>query len=121
MTWVLVVEDDFYVRRLIERVLRDDRLDVRSVANGREALGFLDGEQPELIVLNLIMPVMDGRTFLRNARDAGWTSAVLILTATGVRIAAAELSADGFMEKPFDPIRLSGEVRALLSRTSVVC
>ena len=120
MTWVLIIEDDLYVRRLAERVLRDDGLHVRSAANGSEALGLLDGEKPAVIVLDLIMPVMDGRTFLRHARDAGLTSSVLILTATGARMAAAELSADDFMEKPFDPIRLSAAVRALLNRTSTV-
>ena len=83
MTWVLVVDDDLYVRRLVERVLRDDGLDVRSAANGSEALGSLDGEQPDAIVLDLIMPVMDGKTFVRNARDAGVTSPVLILGGYG--------------------------------------
>ncbi len=114
MTWVLVVDDDLYMRRLVERALRDDGLDVRSAANGSEALGSIDGEQPGVIVLDLIMPVMDGRTFFREARNAGVTSPVLILAATGGRKAAAELSADGFLGKPFDPIRLCAAVRELL-------
>ena len=121
MTWVLVVADDLYVRRLVERVLRDDGLHVRSAANVREALGLLDGEKPDVVVLDLSMSVMDSGTFLRRARNAGFISPVLILASTDAGIAAAELSAGEFMDKPFDPIRLSAAVRALLNRTVSVC
>ena len=97
-------------------MLCDDGLAVRSTANGHEALDYLGGVRPDAIVLDFVLPLMDGRTFFRMARDAGVTSPVLLLAATGARKAAAALSADGYLEMPFEPVQLSASVRELLNR-----
>ena len=64
MTEILVVEDDEAIRGLLAEVLRDDGYDVGEAANGVEALAYLDDHKPDLIVLDLMMPVMDGWTFV---------------------------------------------------------
>ena len=64
MPQILVVEDDDAIRELVSDVLRDDGYDVREATNGVEALGRIREERPDLIVLDLMMPVMDGWTFV---------------------------------------------------------
>src|ERR687885_1579149 len=68
MRYILVVEDDDAIRGLIADVLRDDGFDVREAANGVDALARLREGQPDLIVLDLMMPVMDGWTFVEECR-----------------------------------------------------
>jgi len=64
MPQILVVEDDDAIRELVSDVLRDDGYEVREATNGAEALGRIQDERPDLIVLDLMMPVMDGWTFV---------------------------------------------------------
>jgi CheY-like chemotaxis protein len=65
---ILVVEDDDAIRGLVSEVLRDDGYEVREATNGLEALESLRVVRPDLIVLDLMMPVMDGWTFVENCR-----------------------------------------------------
>src|SRR5216683_1405811 len=68
MPQILVVEDDAAIRGLVSDVLRDDGYDVREATNGVEALEQLRYERPDLIVLDLMMPVMDGWAFVEECR-----------------------------------------------------
>ena len=68
MPQILVVEDDDAIRGLVSEVLRDDGYDVREATNGVEALDRLREERPDLIVLDLMMPVMDGWAFVEACR-----------------------------------------------------
>jgi CheY-like chemotaxis protein len=68
MPQILVVEDDAAIRGLVTEVLRDDGYEVREAANGAEALAELEGHEPDLIVLDLMMPVMDGWAFVEECR-----------------------------------------------------
>ena len=68
MPEILVVEDDAAIRGLVTEVLRDDGYDVSEAANGVEALRVLGSHKPDLIVLDLMMPVMDGWTFVEECR-----------------------------------------------------
>ena len=68
MPQILVVEDDDAIRGLVTEVLRDDGYDVREATNGVEALDRLREERPDLIVLDLMMPVMDGWAFVEECR-----------------------------------------------------
>jgi CheY-like chemotaxis protein len=68
MPQILVVEDDNDIRGLVSEVLRDDGYDVREATNGCEALNQVRTERPDLIVLDLMMPVMDGWTFVEECR-----------------------------------------------------
>src|SRR5216683_349145 len=68
MPQILVVEDDDAIRGLVSEVLRDDGYDVREASNGVEALDRVREQRPDLIVLDLMMPVMDGWTFVEECR-----------------------------------------------------
>jgi CheY-like chemotaxis protein len=68
MPEILVVEDDEAIRGLVSEVLRDDGYDVSEAANGVEALAYVGGHRPDLIVLDLMMPVMDGWAFVEACR-----------------------------------------------------
>ncbi len=68
MPQILIVEDDEAIRGLVSEVLRDDGYDVHEATNGVEALAFVGGHRPDLIVLDLMMPVMDGWTFVEECR-----------------------------------------------------
>jgi DNA-binding response OmpR family regulator len=101
---VLVVEDDPNLRDTLAEVLRDDGHDVRVAEDGEAALAAVDEWAPELIVLDLMMPRMDGFAFRQAQRDRSGpvTPKVLLLSAaTGVEAAAEELHADAWLVKPF--------------------
>jgi CheY-like chemotaxis protein len=70
MPQILVVEDDEAIRGLVTEVLRDDGYDVSEAANGAEALALVVGHRPDLIVLDLMMPVMDGWAFVEACRNS---------------------------------------------------
>ena len=79
MTEILVVEDDAAIRGLVTEVLRDDGYDVSEAANGVEALAYVGNHEPDLIVLDLMMPVMDGWTFVEECRRTARCSEVPIV------------------------------------------
>ena len=76
---ILVVEDDDAIRTLVAEVLEDDGYRVREATNGAEALERLREERPDLIVLDLMMPVMDGWTFVNECRRLRWCGEVPIV------------------------------------------
>jgi DNA-binding response OmpR family regulator len=101
MPCVLVVEDEPALRRMLTFTLRDAGFDVRTAANGRAGLEDAEVRTPDVVVLDLEMPVMDGRTFFRVFRERGYHAPVLILSAYGARRAARELHAEAAVQKPF--------------------
>ena len=101
MPCVLVVEDEPALRRMLTFTLRDAGFDVRTAANGRAGLEDVEVRVPDVVVLDLEMPVMDGRTFFREFRQRGFGAPVLILSAYGARRAARELHAEAAVQKPF--------------------
>ena len=111
---VLVVDDDAAVGRLLSLTLRDSGFNVVSAANGEAALERVESTHPVAIVLDLEMPVMDGRSFYRELRRRGIGTPVLLVSAHDVRAARRELGADGAVQKPFDPFNLVDELRALI-------
>ncbi|HSK92471.1 MAG TPA: response regulator [Candidatus Angelobacter sp.] len=101
---VLVVEDDEILRDTLVEVLGDEGYDVRSASNGRAALEALDQWEPDVIVLDLMMPLMDAFEFRRHqvAADLAPQSRVLILSAArDLETAAEQIGADAWMAKPF--------------------
>ncbi len=111
---VLVVEDDKAVSYIVAETLREEDFTVSVANNGLEALHLLeDGLEPDALVLDLAMPVMDGRELFREVRKRGWEMPVLVLSAVGARQAMRELGADAALEKPFDLDRLIARVRTL--------
>ena len=110
---VLVIDDDPAVNRLMGMSLRLHGFDVASASNGIAGLDKLDATHPDLIILDLEMPLMDGRTFFRELRARGDHTPVLIASAHGARAAALELRAEGYIDKPFHPDDLAHKVRGI--------
>jgi two-component system response regulator MprA len=114
---ILVVEDDPSLRDTIAEVLRDDGHDVRVAEDGEAALATIEEWVPELIVLDLMMPRMDGYAFRQAQRERsdGAPAKVLLLSAAqGVEEAAAKLDADAWLVKPFGLYDVLDSVDGLL-------
>jgi len=118
---ILVVDDERAVREALERALRLEGYDVGSAADGREALVSLAGHRVDAIVLDVLMPVLDGLETCRTLRRQGDDTPVLMLTArheVSDRVAGLDAGADDYLVKPFALDELLARLRALLRRTS---
>ncbi len=103
---MLVIDDDPDIRELLCTVLADEGWDARPAANGREGLALLERWEPDLIVLDLMMPVMDGWTFAQRMRERWRIPIVVLSAATNVGTHAGRIGAVGVVSKPFDLDRL---------------
>jgi DNA-binding response OmpR family regulator len=115
---VLVVEDEPMVAEVVERYLRRDGYDVEIVHDGKAALSEFQSFAPDLVVLDLMLPKIDGREVCRQIRSRGQTP-VIMLTARGEEIdklVGLELGADDYVTKPFSPRELVARVKAVLRR-----
>jgi DNA-binding response OmpR family regulator len=115
---VLVVDDETRLAHLVRGYLEQDGYEVATAGNGREALLVSREFAPDLIVLDLMMPDMDGWEFMRHMRRERDTP-VIMLTARveeNDRIAGLEMGADDYLTKPFSPRELVARVRAVLRR-----
>jgi CheY-like chemotaxis protein len=100
---VLVVDDDPDLRDLLTIALEQDGLDVQRAANGREAIDSMVRQRPDLILLDMKMPVMDGWAFCRELDRRGERPPIVVLTAASDPAErAAEVRAEGWLGKPFD-------------------
>ncbi len=116
---ILVVEDEPSIREVLSLYLRRANYQVTVVNNGREALTMLSSQIPDLVVLDLMLPEVDGLEITRWLRERGDTP-IIMLTARGEeqdRIAGLEMGADDYVVKPFSPQELVSRVRAVLRRT----
>ena len=116
---ILVVDDEPAVREAVERALRLDGHDVLLAADGQEALGTLDARPPDAVVLDVLMPRVDGLELCRRMRRRGDRTPVLMLTARDAvsdRVAGLDAGADDYLIKPFALEELLARVRALLRR-----
>jgi CheY-like chemotaxis protein len=110
---VLVVDDEEDVRAITSWLLQANGYCVRTAANGAEALALLEPEPPDLILLDMLMPVMDGWQFARELRARARSRIPLVVVTAADHPArrAAEVDADGFVSKPFDLEELLAAVR----------
>ncbi len=115
---VLVVDDDPALARMLRILLTSEGFDVSLAGDGEQALAALDNVKPDLIVLDLQMPVMDGRTFYRTFRQRGYETPVMVLSAYNAGSAQQELGAEAALDKPCDPDKFSQLVRGLLEASS---
>lgn len=118
---VLVAEDDRAVREAVERALRFEGYDVTTVRDGSEALQTLLNDSPDVIVLDVMMPHIDGLDVARRVRARGDTTPILMLTArheVGDRVAGLDAGADDYLVKPFALEELLARLRALLRRST---
>jgi two-component system response regulator MprA len=117
---LLVVDDDPAVREALELVLGLDGFEVTTAADGREGMRTLWTGHPDALILDVLMPGLDGLEVCRRIRAAGDRTPVLMLTArTEVteRVAGLEAGADDYLVKPFAREELIARLRALLRRT----
>jgi two-component system, OmpR family, response regulator MprA len=119
MVRVLIVDDEPAVRAALDRALRLDRYEVELAGDGREALDRLAESRLDAIVLDVMMPGIDGLEVCRRLREAGDRTPVLMLTARDAvddRVAGLDAGADDYLVKPFALKELKARLRALLRR-----
>ncbi|HTO01486.1 MAG TPA: response regulator transcription factor [Microthrixaceae bacterium] len=117
---ILVVDDDRAIRESLERLFSLEGYSASGVSNGGDALEALRRDPVDLLVLDWMMPSVDGLTVCRVLRTEGSTTPILMLTArteTSERVAGLDAGADDYLAKPFDPAELLARVRALLRRS----
>ena len=118
---ILVVEDEPMVAEVVERYLRRDGYEVRVVHEGQTALDAFDQFQPDLIVLDVMLPGIDGMEVCRRVRARSETP-VIMLTARGEevdKLLGLGLGADDYVTKPFSPRELAARVKAVLRRSGL--
>lgn len=116
---VLVVDDDRIVRDVLSRYLAREGFAVSCAADGKAGLDAVAAEDPDLILLDLMLPRMDGFEVFRRLRANGATPAVIMITARGKetdRVVGLESGADDYVAKPFSPREVVARVRAVLRR-----
>lgn len=118
LTTILVVDDEAHIRELVRLYLEDEGLEVVEQTNGEEAWQYYRNNPVDLIVLDVMMPRMDGWELCRRLREAG-DKPLLMITAKGEpmdRIRGFQLGTDDYLVKPFEPLELVMRVKALLKR-----
>lgn len=119
-TKVLVVDDEPTVREVVVSYLRRDGHDVAEAADGTTALELLEAEPPDLVVLDMMLPGVNGLDILRRVRATS-NIPVIMLTARAEesdRVAGLELGADDYVVKPFSPRELAARVNGVLRRSA---
>ncbi|MDX6314100.1 MAG: two-component system, OmpR family, response regulator MprA [Streptomyces sp.] len=120
---ILIVDDEPAVREALARSLEFEGYEVDTAKDGMDALHQLETEHPDLILLDVMMPVLDGLAAARRIRAKGDTVPILMLTArdaVGDRIVGLDNGADDYLPKPFAGDELLARVRALLRRSAPV-
>src|ERR671928_1478556 len=123
MPRILVVEDDQDIAELVARYLNKAGYTTELLSSGRDALRSIAANAPDLLVLDLMLPHVDGLEICRAVRASEKTAAIpiIMLTARGEesdRIVGLEIGADDYLAKPFSPNELVARVRALLRRAT---
>jgi two-component system response regulator MprA len=119
MARVLVVDDEPAVRRALERALRLESYDVALAADGEEALDSLATAPADAVILDVLMPRLDGIEVVKRMRQAGDRTPILMLTARDAiddRVKGLDVGADDYLVKPFALRELQARLRALLRR-----
>jgi len=117
---VLLVDDDTQLTEMLAEYLEPEGLSIAAVASGTQGLRRAQQEEYDLIVLDVMLPGLSGFDLLRQLREAGIHTPVLMLTARGDdvdRIVGLEMGADDYLPKPFNPRELLARVKAILRRT----
>jgi DNA-binding response OmpR family regulator len=123
MFHILVVEDDTNARKLMKAVLERAEYSVSTAADGEDALALLDTRHVDLILLDVMMPGMDGYAFTRELRAAGSTTPILMVTAKQLPVDKKKgflAGTDDYMTKPVDTEEMLLRIKALLRRSRIV-
>jgi two-component system response regulator MprA len=119
MPTVLIVDDDPKLLKMLQRTLVYENLNVLTATNGLEALPLIEAQHPDLLIVDWMMPKMDGLALVRWLRDEENKTMVLMLTARDAienRVEGLESGADDYLVKPFAPAELVARVHAMLRR-----
>ena len=117
---VLVVDDEPLVREVLSRYLQREGFEVDVAADGEVALASFEAHRPDLVLLDLMLPRIDGLEVFRRIRSSA-QSPVIMLTARGDttdRVVGLGMGADDYVSKPFSPAEVVARVRAVLRRTA---
>ena len=118
---ILVVEDDRNISDLIRMYLEKEGFEVRSAYDGGKAVEEYDKQAPDMVLLDIMLPVMDGWAVCAHIREKGKTP-IIMLTAksdVGDRITGLEMGADDYLVKPFEMKELIARINAVLRRTEI--
>jgi DNA-binding response OmpR family regulator len=118
---ILLVDDEPNIIQLARLYLEKESFQVKSVSDGRAALQAIERERPALVVLDLMLPEIDGWEVCRRLRTQGNNIPILMLTARDEdvdKIVGLELGADDYLTKPFNPRELAARVKAILRRSA---
>jgi DNA-binding response OmpR family regulator len=121
MTKILVVDDDSHIRELVSVFLTREGFEVEQAANGLEALTAMERNPAELVVMDIMMPQMDGWTLCAKLRER-YDIPLLMLTAKGEtsqKVKGFRLGTDDYLVKPFEPDELVARVKALMKRYKI--
>ena len=116
---ILLAEDEVALRDFVSRNLRARGFEVLEASNGLEAMALWERENPRLLILDIMMPRMDGLEVCRRVREHATVPVIFLtaLDAEGEKVAALDLGADDYLTKPFGVEELLARVRAVLRRT----
>ncbi|MPZ48748.1 MAG: response regulator [Dehalococcoidia bacterium] len=114
MARVLVVDDDPALLRLVSMMLRLEGVSVETADGGALGLELIQRDSPDLVILDINMPEMDGRQVFQAARASGYTAPILVCSAFEALRISRELGADAALDKPFEPDHLVEIVRELI-------
>jgi DNA-binding response OmpR family regulator len=118
---LLLFEDDPFIRDMLAVFFTAQGMTVRAAADGRDALTRIRAEQPDLILLDVVLPYQDGFAILDQLRQANIRTPVIMLTEKGGvddKITGLDHGADDYLTKPFSPAELLARIRVQLRRTA---
>jgi DNA-binding response OmpR family regulator len=121
-TTVLIVDDEQAIRAGLASALNRAGFTVLEAGDGYQALEIVQDKDPDVIVLDILMPELDGRQVCRQLREQDiWTPVIMLtqISATGEKISSLEEGADDYLNKPFDSYELIARIRALLRRQNI--
>ncbi|OBZ11744.1 DNA-binding response regulator [Bacillus sp. FJAT-27264] len=122
MVKILMVDDDAHIRELISLFLRNEGFDIVEAENGVDALAMIQGGGIQLVILDIMMPLMDGWDLCREIRRLDADLPLLMVTAKGEfahKVKGFQLGSDDYLTKPFHPMELVMRVKALLKRSRI--
>ncbi|SDO02680.1 DNA-binding response regulator, OmpR family, contains REC and winged-helix (wHTH) domain [Paenibacillus sp. yr247] len=121
MAPILIVDDDPYIRELVRVFMLNEGFDVIEASDGAEALKLLETVQVDMVIMDIMMPNMDGWELCKELREH-YDIPLLMLTAKGEtsqKVKGFELGTDDYLVKPFEPVELAMRVKALLKRYKI--
>ena len=116
---ILIVEDDDNIRELLRLYLEREGYEILEAENGAAGMSRWKADQPDLILLDMMMPVMDGWQVCREIRESGSTTPIIMITAKGEtmdKVTGLEMGADDYIVKPLEMQEVVARVRALFRR-----